>query len=81
MTTATSAGAGGTAGSVGRMTTTPTSTGPTAPELDETARIARDLPQDKLDAMIHPARIEDLPGLGQAILRGGVQGRVVVDLS
>ncbi|MGY3261000.1 acetylornithine deacetylase/succinyl-diaminopimelate desuccinylase-like protein [Frigoribacterium sp. 2355] len=43
MTTATSVGVSGAAGSVGRMTTTPPSTGPTEPELDETARIARDL--------------------------------------
>lgn len=45
------------------------------------ARIARDLPKDKLDAMTHPARLEDLPTLGAAILRGEVQGRVVVDIA
>ena len=45
------------------------------------ARIARDLPKDKLDAMIRPARLEDLPNLGAAILKGEVRGRVVVDLS
>lgn len=44
------------------------------------ARIARDLPQGKLDAMTHGARLEDLPDLGRAILKGEVQGRVVVDL-
>ncbi|TNC71439.1 oxidoreductase [Rubellimicrobium roseum] len=44
------------------------------------ARVARDLPMAKLDAMTRPATLEDLPDLGQAILRGGVQGRVVVDL-
>lgn len=45
------------------------------------ARIARDLPKDKLDAMIRPARLKDLPDLGRAILKGEVQGRVVVDLA
>ncbi|MDZ4095725.1 MAG: MDR family oxidoreductase [Paracoccaceae bacterium] len=44
-------------------------------------RIARDLPMAKLDAMIHPATLADLPALGAAILRGAVQGRVVVDVN
>jgi acrylyl-CoA reductase (NADPH) len=43
-------------------------------------RIARDLPREKLRAMIRPARLADLPALGAAILKGQVQGRVVVDL-
>ena len=43
-------------------------------------RIARDLPLDKLTAMIQPATLEDLPELGRAILKGGVRGRVVVDV-
>jgi acrylyl-CoA reductase (NADPH) len=43
-------------------------------------RIARDLPMDKLEAMIQPAGLADLPDLGQAILKGGVRGRVVVDV-
>ena len=42
-------------------------------------RIARDLPLAKLEAMVRPARLEDLPALGAAILKGEVQGRVVVD--
>lgn len=42
-------------------------------------RIARDLPMERLEAMIRPARLEDLPELGAAILRGEVQGRVLVD--
>jgi len=45
------------------------------------ARIARDLPMDKLDAMIQPATLSDLPDLGAAILKGGVRGRVVVDVT
>ena len=44
-------------------------------------RIAADLPMDKLEAMIHPAGLGDLPELGRAILKGGVRGRVVVDVS
>ncbi len=43
-------------------------------------RIATDLPKPKLDAMTHGATLEDLPALGRAILKGGVQGRVVIDL-
>ena len=45
------------------------------------ARVARDLPLDKLEAMIVPARLADLPELGRAILKGEIQGRVVVDLA
>ena len=44
-------------------------------------RIASDLPMDKLEAMIRPAGLSDLPELGAAILKGGVQGRVVVDVT
>ena len=45
------------------------------------ARIARDLPMDKLDAMIRPATLADLPQLGADILAGQVKGRVVVDVN
>ena len=45
------------------------------------ARIGTDLPMDKLEAMIHPAVLSDLPALGAAILKGEVQGRIVVDLN
>ncbi len=44
-------------------------------------RIARDLPMDKLEAMIVPATLGDLPGLGADILKGQVRGRVVVDVN
>ncbi|SES69619.1 MDR family oxidoreductase [Oceanicella actignis] len=44
-------------------------------------RIARDLPMDKLEAMVQPATLADLPALGQAILKGQVKGRVVVDVN
>ena len=44
-------------------------------------RIAADLPMDRLQAMVQPATLEDLPRLGQDILKGQVQGRVVVDVN
>ncbi len=44
-------------------------------------RIARDLPMDKLEAMVEPAALADLPRLGAAILKGQVRGRVVVDVN
>ncbi|MBU3035233.1 acryloyl-CoA reductase [Tritonibacter mobilis] len=44
-------------------------------------RIATDLPMEKLDAMVHPATLADLPKLGADILAGQVQGRVVVDVN
>ncbi|MEX0279564.1 MAG: acryloyl-CoA reductase [Arenibacterium sp.] len=44
-------------------------------------RIASDLPMDKLEAMIQPATLADLPGLGADILKGQVKGRVVVDVT
>ncbi len=45
------------------------------------ARIAQDLPMDKLEAMIQPATLGDLPDLGRTILKGQVKGRVVVDVN
>ena len=44
-------------------------------------RIARDLPMDKLEAMVQPATLSDLPQLGADILKGQVKGRVVVDVN
>ncbi len=44
-------------------------------------RIATDLPMEKLDAMVQPASLSDLPKLGADILQGQVQGRVVVDVN
>jgi acrylyl-CoA reductase (NADPH) len=44
-------------------------------------RIARDLPMDKLEAMVQPATLADLPRLGRDILKGQVKGRVVVDVN
>ena len=44
-------------------------------------RLASDLPMDKLEAMITPATLSDLPQLGVDILKGQVRGRVVVDVN
>lgn len=45
------------------------------------ARVAADMPIDKLEAMITTATLTDLPRLGADILAGKVQGRVVVDVN
>lgn len=44
-------------------------------------RVVSDLAVEKLEAMVRPAMLADLPELGAAILQGGVQGRVVVDVN
>ncbi|WP_066708214.1 MDR family oxidoreductase [Celeribacter ethanolicus] len=43
-------------------------------------RIATDLPMEKLEEMVQSVTLEDLPALGAAILKGGVKGRVLVEL-
>lgn len=42
--------------------------------------LARALPLDRLEAMVVPATLADVPALGASILGGGVRGRVVVDV-
>lgn len=44
-------------------------------------RVAESLPMDKLEAMVQPATLADLPELGAQILKGQVKGRVVVDVN
>lgn len=44
-------------------------------------RLAIDLPKDKLESMIVPATLSDVPQLGADILEGKVKGRVVVDVN
>jgi acrylyl-CoA reductase (NADPH) len=56
-------------------------TRPYADRLKAWGRIAQTLPMAKLEAMIRPAGLADLPALGAAILKGEVQGRVVVDVN
>lgn len=54
---------------------------PFANRLRAWQRVASDLPLDKLEAMIEPATLGDLPRLGSEILKGQVRGRVVVDVN
>ncbi|NDW47492.1 acryloyl-CoA reductase [Ruegeria sp. PrR005] len=54
---------------------------PYANRLRAWERIASDLPMDKLEAMIQPATLADLPQLGADILKGQVKGRVVIDVN
>ena len=44
-------------------------------------RLTRDLDLDMLEGMVRSATLADLPGLGRDILKGRVQGRVVVDVA
>jgi acrylyl-CoA reductase (NADPH) len=41
----------------------------------------RDLDLERLEGMIRPAVLADLPALGAEILEGRVRGRVVVDVN
>lgn len=45
------------------------------------SRLADDLPMAKLETMVQPASLSDLPQLGADILEGKVKGRVVVDVN
>jgi len=54
---------------------------PKANRLRAWGRIASDLPMAKLEAMISEVGLADVAGLGPAILKGGVKGRVVVDVN
>ena len=44
-------------------------------------RLATDLSMAKLESMVETVGLEDLPPLGAAILKGGVKGRIVVDVN
>ncbi|HRE22047.1 MAG TPA: MDR family oxidoreductase [Rhabdaerophilum sp.] len=48
--------------------------------LEAWKRVVTDLPLDKLEALVSEVRLDDLPALGQAILKGEVRGRVIVRL-
>lgn len=48
---------------------------------DAWARLGKDLPLDRLDAMTVAATLADVPRLAQEILQGQVRGRVVVDVN
>jgi acrylyl-CoA reductase (NADPH) len=45
------------------------------------ARLASELPMDKLDAITTEAPLAKLPALGQQILKGKIRGRLVVDVN
>lgn len=44
-------------------------------------RLTQALPMEKLETMVTPATLSDLPELGKQILKGQVRGRVVVDVN
>ena len=44
-------------------------------------RLSTDLPLDKLDELIHPATLHEVPTLCADILNGKIKGRVVVDVN
>ena len=54
---------------------------PKAPRLETWRRVARDLPMDKLRAMVEMHGLDDLPRLGKEILAGAVRGRAVVKIA
>ncbi len=53
---------------------------PYARRVETWGRLVRDLDLAKLETMIRPATLAEVPELGRAILAGKVQGRVVVDI-
>lgn len=54
---------------------------PYANRLRAWERLARDLPMSRLEDMIRPATLAELPELGRAILKGEIRGRVLVDVN
>jgi len=54
---------------------------PIAPRREAWARLVRDLPMDKLDALTETAPLSALPTLAGQILKGEVRGRVVIDVN
>jgi acrylyl-CoA reductase (NADPH) len=44
-------------------------------------RLAKEMPKDALDSLIHVVALADLPEQANLILKGATQGRVVVDVS
>ena len=54
---------------------------PGAPRREAWARLVRDLPMDKLDALTETAPLSALPTLAGKILKGEVRGRIVIDVN
>ena len=44
-------------------------------------RVQEALPMEKLESMVTPATLNELPALGAQILEGKVRGRIVVDVN
>jgi len=44
-------------------------------------RLRADLPLDKLEAMTAEVKLDEVPGIAAQILKGGIRGRVVVDVN
>ena len=54
---------------------------PKADRVEAWGRLARDLDLAKLETMVVPVTLNEVPALGPAILAGQVRGRVVVDVN
>ena len=54
---------------------------PFAARQEAWARIAKELPLDRLDGMTVEHGLEELPSLGRRILKGDIKGRVVIDVN
>ena len=54
---------------------------PAGPRRAAWARLADEMPKDKLDALTEMVALADLPALADSILKGETRGRVVVDLA
>jgi acrylyl-CoA reductase (NADPH) len=54
---------------------------PKAPRIETWNRVAKDLPMDKLRAMVEVLALDDLPRLGKEILSGAVRGRAVIKIA
>jgi acrylyl-CoA reductase (NADPH) len=54
---------------------------PYAPRVAAWQRVASDLPLDKLDALTETTGLGGVPNAANAILKGGIRGRLVVDVN
>ena len=54
---------------------------PTPRRIEAWRRLSADLPTERLESMIVPAGLKDIPRLASEILKGQVRGRVVVDVA
>jgi acrylyl-CoA reductase (NADPH) len=54
---------------------------PTEKRINAWRRLATDLPLEKLDSMIQPATLAEVPELAAKILKGQIKGRTVIDVN